>query len=237
MPDDGVIMPLETVPGGVNYYRAGTNDRIMPIFNDSRVDFGLEILNERRQRIRESFYIDQLQLRNNGPQMTATEVVQRTEERSRLLAPILSRQQNEFLRVIIDRVFAILNRRGMLPEAPEILKGKVVDVKYTSAIAKSQTAGQVQAVYRTMEGIAPFASFDPSVVDNFDSDKACRFIAKATGFPQEIIRNEDEVIKMRESRAEAQQAAAQTAQDTATAEQISKVAPALADLNKVSQSG
>ncbi len=49
----------------------------------------------------------------NGPQMTATEVVQRNEEKMRLLGPVLGRLQSELLRPMIDRTFAILLRKKL----------------------------------------------------------------------------------------------------------------------------
>ena len=61
-PDEGVIRPIKTKPGSFNYYRAGTTDRIEPIFNDSRIDFGFEVMKERHERIREAFFVNQLQL-------------------------------------------------------------------------------------------------------------------------------------------------------------------------------
>jgi hypothetical protein len=39
--------------------------------------------------------------------MTATEVIQRNEEKMRLLGPVLGRLQSELLKPLIDRVFNI----------------------------------------------------------------------------------------------------------------------------------
>jgi hypothetical protein len=61
---------------------------------------------QRRNAIRDTFYVNQLMMQN-GPQMTATEVVQRNEEKMRLLGPVLGRLQSELLRPLIDRTFAI----------------------------------------------------------------------------------------------------------------------------------
>jgi hypothetical protein len=47
--------------------------------------------------------------------MTATEVMQRTEERMRLLGPILGRMEAELLGPIITRVFGIMLRQGAVP--------------------------------------------------------------------------------------------------------------------------
>jgi hypothetical protein len=242
LPDDGFIMPIQTRPGGLNYYRAGSNDRIEPVFNDARIDFGFEAMRERRQRIRESFFVDQLQL-NQGPQMTATEVLQRTEERMRLLGPMLGRQQSEFLRPMVDRVFEIMARRKgpyngrMIRPVPQVLldRGKNLDVTYKSMVAKSQMINEMQAITRTMQAIAPFASIDQSVFDNFDGDAATRIIARGYGLPQEIIRDTAEIEEIRESRQQAQQQMLQAQQEAAQVEQVTKAAPALAKLQQAEQ--
>ena len=31
VPDDGFILPIRTVPGGLNFYRSGTRERIEPL--------------------------------------------------------------------------------------------------------------------------------------------------------------------------------------------------------------
>ena len=59
-----------------------------------------------------------------GPQMTATEVMQRTEEKIRLLGPLLGRQHSELLRPLIERVCEIMNRRGLVPKIPAKLSGR-----------------------------------------------------------------------------------------------------------------
>ena len=62
MPDDGFLMPIKTVPGGINYYRAGTRDRIEPIQTDGQVNLGIELLNSLRNQILETFNVDWLRL-------------------------------------------------------------------------------------------------------------------------------------------------------------------------------
>ncbi len=207
LPDDGFILPIQTHPGGMNFYRAGTTDTIKPLFNDSRIDFGYQALDDRRKRIREAFYVDQLQLQQNGPQMTATEVLQRTEEKVRLLGPMLGRQQSELLRPLIDRVFAIMLRKGTISQKdiPAVLRGRSLDVRYSSLIAKSQRLSEGQNLMRAMEALTPIANADPSVVDNIDADKAFRVIADVYGMPQEIIRKAKDVEARRNARAQAQQ--------------------------------
>ena len=107
VPDDGFLLPVRTVPGGLNFYRSGTRERIEPLNIGANNPLGLNMEEQRRDSIRNAFYVNQLQLQQ-GPQMTATEVIQRNEEKMRLLGPVLGRLQSELLKPLIDRAFAII---------------------------------------------------------------------------------------------------------------------------------
>ncbi len=232
-PDDGFISAIRTVPGSINYYRSGSNskDRIEPIYNDARIDFGFQITDSHRQRIREAFYVDQLQL-GQGPQMTATEVMQRTEEKMRLLGPMLGRMNSEFLRPLIDRVFAIMYRKNRFMPVPRELAGRKIDVQYSSFIAKMQRESEASNIQKTFAALTPVVQFAPQVLDNVASDEAFRGIARIYSFPQNFLRDADEVEEMRNQRAEQQaQAAAQQKQQMA-AEQLGQVGPAVAQLQQ-----
>ena len=212
LPDDGFVMPFITRPGGINYYRAGT-EVAKPIFNDTRIDFGFQAMEDRRQRVRDAFYVDQLKLRQGGPMMTATEVMQRTEEAMRLLGPMLGRMHQEYLKPMIERVYAIMLKRNKLPPVPVELDGIQLDVKYSSLIAKAQRMSDVQNITRTLETVAPFLQLDPQGADNFNVDNIVRLVAGILGFPQEAIRNADEVLAAREQKVQAQQEMMQAQQE------------------------
>lgn len=228
-PDDGVIFPLNTMPGGISYYRSigGVNPpTIKPIFNDMRIDYGFELMNSHRMRIREAFYVDQLQLAQ-GPAMTATEVMQRTEERMRLLGPMLGRMQSEFLKPLVDRLFEIMINRGMFLPAPEILKGKKVEVLYTSPIAKAQALTEARALQNSMALIAPLGAIQPTVYDNYNFDEIARGVGKIYGVPQKFYNNKDQRDEVRKQREQAQAQAMQQAQAQQEAETLGKLAPAM----------
>lgn len=205
MPDDGFVMPIITTPGGINYYRPGSQDVIKPLFNDTRLDFGYQAMEDRRKRVRDSYYVDHLRLQQGGPMMTATEVLQRTEESMRLLGPMLGRQQVEFLRRLIARVYRICMDRGVIPEVPEVLRTEKLTVKYSSLIAKSQRVNEAQSILRTMQAIGPFLQLDPSVALNFDGHAAARIIAMTYGAPQEILKKQKDVEKAQAAQAQAAQ--------------------------------
>lgn len=228
-PDDGVIFPLNTYPGGISFYRSigGVNPpTIKPIFNDMRIDYGFQLMDGHRTRIREAFYVDQLQM-GTGPQMTATEVVQRTQEKMRLLGPMLGRMQSEFLRPLIDRVFDIMLKRGMFLPAPPELRGRKLDVVYTSPIAKAQSLGEVRALQQLIAMVGPVGQVQPNVYDNFNFDTYARGAGKSLGVPQKYYNTEDQKNEIREQRAQAQQQAMQAQAQQMQSEQVKNLAPAM----------
>lgn len=233
LPDDGMVLPIITKPGGLNYYRAGTGDRIETFGNDARVDFGFQMLEDMRLRIRQAFFIDQLQL-NQGPQMTATEVLQRTEEKMRLLGPMLGRQQSELLQPMIDRIFDIMLKRKVIlqEEIPPILSDRKLEVKYSSLIAKAQRSADVQNLLRTLESVAGVAQFDPTVLDNIDGNKTVRFIMRMNDIPQELLRNQDEIVAVREARAEQAQRAVENEQQSQEIDNLKGIAEAQSQLQQ-----
>lgn len=235
VPSDGFILPLNTKPGGVNYRMSGTGDRdeIKPILADARIDFGFEVMESVRRRIRDAFYQNQLMLSDNNPQMTATEVNQRTEEKHRFLGPLVGRLQSEFLRPLIDRVFAIMMRRGMFLAPPQKLSGKNIDVRYSSALMKLQREASAIAILRTLQDTAPFIQMDQSVADLFDGEEAAREIARIRGAPQRLIRNREDIENLREARAQAQADQAQLANGQVMADINQKEAAAKAKLQAV----
>lgn len=230
-PDDGFMLPLVTRPGGFNYYRAGSEDRIQPIYNDARVDFGFQMIEMVSAKIREAFYVDQLKLRE-GPQMTATEVSERIEQAFRFLGPIFGRQQAEFLQPTVERVFKIMDRRDMFLPAPAELTGIALKVQYSSVMALSQRQSEVQNIQRTMVAITPFASADPTILDVFNGETMAKYIAKLYNFPQEGIRNQDELGQLRQQRQQAQEAAMQNAAAAQEVDMASKMVTAAGKVSK-----
>lgn len=113
----GVIGDLDHRAASINYVRdMNALEPLMPP-GAYRVDTGWADINDLRERIRQYFFVDQLQLKES-PQMTATEVQVRYEMMQRLLGPTLGRIQTDFLDPMIKRVFWMLYRKKQLPEMP-----------------------------------------------------------------------------------------------------------------------
>jgi len=204
VPDDGFMLPLRTVPGGLNYYRSGTNDRIEPLMSGSRPDIGLEFIDNRREHIKRTFHVDWLQLQE-GPQMTATEVLQRQEEKMRLMGPMVGRLQTEFLGPLIDRVFNIFARRNLLPQPPSELEGTALAIDYVSPVARAQKAQTIFNFSRLLEQMMPLANIKPEMFDNIDADSTIRWAHATLDAPIETLIPPDDVEEMRQQRTQQQQ--------------------------------
>jgi hypothetical protein len=221
VPDDGFLLPVRTVPGGLNFYRSGTRDRIEPLNIGANNPLGLNMEQQRRDSIRAVFYVNQLMMQQ-GPQMTATEVIQRNEEKMRLLGPVLGRLQSELLKPLIDRVFAVLLRNNMLPQAPEFLSGRDVEIEYVSPLAKAQKSTELQSIMRAVEILGSLANVAP-VFDYVNFDNLVKHLADIVGVPQKILKTQSQV------NAERQQAQAQQ-QEMQQMQQLQQVAKAGGDI-------
>lgn len=211
VPDDGFLLPIRTQPGGLNFYRAGSRDSITPLQTGANIPIGLNMEEQRRSAIRQAFYVDQI-LSSSGANMTATEVIQRQEERMRVIGPVLGRLMNEMLRPLIDRVFALMLRNGMLAEPPEILQGRDIDIEYVSPLARAQKSNSLNNTMRALEILMPLAEALP-VGDHIDPDGLVEHITDALGVPKTTLRSSREVAETRQQRAEQEQMMQQRQQE------------------------
>jgi len=223
VPDDGFILPVRTVPGGLNFYRSGTRDRIEPLNIGANNPLGLNMEEQRRNAIRNVFYVNQLMMQQ-GPQMTATEVIQRNEEKMRLLGPVLGRLQSELLKPLIDRAFNILLRKNMFKPAPEFLAGRDVEIEYVSPLAKAQKSTELQAIMRGIEIMGSIANVAP-VFDYVNFDKLVRHLMDIVGVPQKVLKPQSQVNAERQQKEQQQQEMMQMQQLQQVAEAGGKIAP------------
>jgi hypothetical protein len=223
VPDDGFLLPVRTVPGGLNFYRSGTRDRIEPLNIGANNPLGLNMEEQRRTAIRNVFYVDQLLLQQ-GPQMTATEVIQRNEEKMRLLGPVLGRLQSELLKPMIDRCFAILLRNNQFAPAPDFLSGQDIEIEYVSPLAKAQKGTELSSITRAIEILGSLANVAP-VFDYINFDALVKHVADLVGVPQKVLKLQSQVNAEREQQAQLAEQQAQMQQMQQVADAGGKIAP------------
>lgn len=149
--DDGVVGQTRTVPGGINYWRGNPNDGVMlqPVSLQG-VQFLMQDIQTLREQVLRTFYADLLRM-NDRANMTATEVVQRTAEQMRLFGPLIGRLESEMLGPLVERVFGILTRQGVLPVAPEGIQEKEFTVEYVSPIATAQKQQSANGIVQVIQ--------------------------------------------------------------------------------------
>lgn len=208
-PDEGYVLPLDISPGAVNYHRLGVgkDNLIRPLLPD--ISRGLpitqEMINETQNIIKSAFFVDLFLMLASQPKMTATEVIQRVNEKMLVLSPVLGRLMSEFLDPIIHRTVNILARRGVLPPAPEALQGQEYTIKYISPLARAQKAFENNSMQQFLAIIGEMAQIAPEVVDVVNTDAVVREYAKIQSVPPTILRDEAEVEAIRRQRREMQQ--------------------------------
>lgn len=208
--DDGVIMPMRTHPSGVNVGGVSQDGTplIQPLQTGSNLNVGLEMMDQRREAIRQAYFVDQF-IPKEGTPVTATEAVQNQENRLRLTGPQVGRLTAEYLSRLIDRVFNLLQRAGQLPEAPEELDNVRLDIEYVSPLAKTQRVNELVSLNRAIDSSLSLIEYNPALLDNIDDDSYFRNALEIAGVSASHVRGEDDVGAIRQQRQQAQQAAAQ----------------------------
>lgn len=229
VPDDSMISPIRMSPGSLNYYRSGSRDRIEPLNINANTAVTLNNENQRRQAIAKIFHVDQLLITENR-NMTATEVLQRNEEKMRILGPVLGRLQSELLQPMILRVFNLMLRNGLFQPAPEILANQEIDIEYVSPMALAQKGQELQALMRGLELFAQIAPIAP-VQDYIDENGLIKQIIAILGLPAKMIKSDKQVQQVRQERAVQQQQQAQMLQAMQESQIAKNAAPMVKELN------
>lgn len=219
MPDDGFLGNIDLSAGAINIYRSMSQGRLEPIQTIGNLPITLEMVQSKRNLIREAFYVDQLQLQNS-PQMTATEVMARTDEKLRMMAPMIGRVQSELLGPIIERSFGILFRMSRemgfenspLPMPPVELQETSFKVKYVSPLARAQRSSEANSIMQWINSTVPLTEVFPDILDNINSDELVRILHDIQSVPALLLNDKESVQLAREYRAKQQQQQAQLMQ-------------------------
>lgn len=205
-PDDGFFGPVRTSPGAINFFRAGSRDRIEPLLTGSNPSIGLDVMNHYREFIMRGFFLDLRELTAPEPRVTATAVLDRRDERFRRMSPMIARLQTEFLSPLIERVFELLAEDRALPEPPPELAGARLKVRFVSPAAMAQEVNEAEQMFRFIGNVSPVLSLDPNAAAVIDWGAFVRRMAENLSVPPDVIRDALAVQQMRQEQAEATQA-------------------------------
>lgn len=214
-------------PGGIVYYDAATSNGRSPIYRVSADNPPLGPVMEGQQLdielVNQAFYVDLFKMLENlqGVQpRNVMELAERKEEKLLQLGPVLDRLHNELYHPLIVNSWRFLEEDGELGPLPPELEGVPLRIEYLSMLAQAQRAVATASIDRMAAFVGNLSPVFQDVIDKFDADQAVDEYAEAIGSPARVIRADDEVAKLRETRIQAQQQAQ-------AAEMASKMAPAL----------
>lgn len=234
--DPDAVGRVSLLPGAINPMARGSRvETFRPggDFNVARL--GME---ERRQRIRRTLMVDQLQSLpepDAAGKMTAFEVSKRIALMQRLMGPALMRLLSEFLNPVIDAEFGLLMLAGEIPDPPDVVimaaaqKRGRIDVEYQGPLVRAQKGEEVDAIQGTLD-IADriaMAMGTRDIYDNFDFDDILRRTGKVYGFPASSWRDPKQRDQARQQRAEEQAQQMQAEQLRQDAQAIGRAAPAV----------
>lgn len=207
------------LPGGVSYYEPRTLHRvnqstphggIRTAFEvDLRLDH-MELLKAQvEQRIDRAFFVDLfLMISRSDGRMTATEVIERQEEKLLMIGPVIERLGNELLKPLIDITFHEMTERGMLRPPPPELEGEDYEVEFVSILAQAQRAVNITGTQQYMQDVLTVAQAqvavgqEADVLDNVDLDEWAQRTARMRGVDSEMLVDKDGRSQLRAARAE-----------------------------------
>lgn len=180
--------------------------------NQFRVDLAEGKSAQIRTRISRAFFEDLFLMLANSDrrQITAREIEERHQEKLLALGPVLEGLNDELLDPLIDRVYAIANRRGLLPPPPQELQGIELKVEYTSVMAAAQRSVNLGSTRTFLYFVADAVKIaGPGVLDKVNIDEAIDEVGDQLLVNPRLIVPTDEANQRRAARAKIQQQAAQ----------------------------
>ena len=189
--DDGVLNPanIKLVPGSIIPKAVGSAG-LTPLQAPGRFDVSQLVLDDLRARIRHTLLTDRL-----GPvmssKMTATEIIERATEMTRLLGAMFGRLQAELLNPLVHRAVAILRRRGELPGFA--IDGRMVELHSRAPLARLQARDDVQNVLLWLDTITRLG---PAAAQSITVAEAARWLALQLGVPDELVASSETPLAM-----------------------------------------
>lgn len=218
--DQRTIRRLSLKSNAINYGTIDMNGRplVQPYQAGTNIAVSDDTIEKSRAVINSAFFLDLFQILVESPQQTATEVLQRAQEKGTLLSPSAGRQKNEWLDPLIDRelsiyeAYGIFEDDGLLP-MPESIKdlGGSINVKYTNPITHMQQSDEAIATEKTVQALIPVAQIDPTALDVIDWSEYAEIMRAANGAPQRLFKAPETLAAEQEAKAQ-QEGMAQMAQ-------------------------
>jgi len=121
------------------------------------------------------------------------------DEQVRSLSAVFVRM-TDMLEVVINRMFEIYERAGLIPDAPPVLKKQPeLIIHYRSQLARAQRQGDVQNIMSAVQMIGQIAQIDQSAVVALDGQETIKLILQALDVDRRTLRSDKEIAEIQEA--------------------------------------
>ena len=182
--DDGVLNPanIQLVPGAIIPKAVGSKG-LTALESPGKFDVSQLVIKDLRERIRHALLGDKLGQIDDINKMTATEVMERSDEMIMILGATYGRLQTELLTPLIERATSILRTRGEIPDV--FIDGRCLKISYKSARAEKQA--QIDA-NRGLTWLNAISKMGENAMANVDIDTFIKWFAEKLNIPGSILK-------------------------------------------------
>lgn len=226
--DDG-LLGVDLSPGAMNSGGMSAEGKpLVGVLPTGQIQVSKEMMDEERSLINDAFLVSLFQILTETPTMSATEVIERTNEKSILLSgldQLMPAGQ-------VDREIDIMMYNGWAPPMPPRLReaaraGALTHrMVLTSPLSKSKQAQEAAGFFRTLEGLKEIVAVtgDHSILDPFDFTASARGIAEIQSVRESWMSDDKAIAAKVKARA-----------DAAQRQEMIQAAPAAAAMMKARQ--
>lgn len=208
--DDG-LLSFDMTPGAMNPGGMNSDGKpLVGILPTGQIQITEDMMKEERALINDAFLVTLFQILTETPQMSATEVIERTNEKGILLAPTVGRLRPDAM--VYRELDILMSLRLLPPMPPRLVEAgglSKTGIVFTSPLAKAMKAQEAAGFFRSLEGAKEAVAItgDASILDRFDFDTAfsATEIPDIQSVPESWMADDKKLAAKRKARADKEQ--------------------------------
>jgi len=215
---------LDLTPGAKNPIGLNEEKGLFPLVN---VDLnGLDALDRKIDnydgKMRSLFYNDLFMMIINDRmgKATATEILERHEEKLLMIGPAIERQLHELLDIIVNVTLNKALRYEVIPPPPPELSEAEYKIEYISLLAQAQKLVMSQSMHAYLGMAERVAQLDPFTIHKTDWNEYLDQFGDMVGLPAKIMNDTEEVEEMKAQAQEQQAKEQQMMEQQATVQNV-----------------
>lgn len=165
-------------------------------------------IKEKEHRIQRVFYEDLFLMlaQSDRREITAREIDERHEEKLLALGQVLERMNDELLDPLTDIQFDKMLAAGLIPPAPDELRGMDLKVEYISIMAQAQKLVGAAGTERFVSFVGNMAGAFPQVLKKVNAFQVVDEYADMMGVSAKLVVSDDDAMAVQQQEDEAKAA-------------------------------